>query len=688
MKRIHPLSTAALTFQLATLMVLFTDYSSYSQQLPSIQWGAYYDAEKWIPSNVFLSNEELIDQIAIDDSGPQDTIYVVGRTSSINENILGFPWETTSCPPNVITLGKKAPASFLAKYSKDGKLLWSKFLGTDSLLPAFTSTYGYCLATDQENGGTVIYVGGELTNGAATNFNAFSCDTSCGGNVYDKVPNDNDEGFVAKYNSQGQLLRWTYMGGSGSSDSNTVDEVLGIAVHPVTHQLYITGYTESTNFGSSGLQSNIPHYNNTLEGKGDIFIASLNSCLQMTWFTYYGGPGVHKQNSSNSGQERGHGIKIFHNNNYNFLVVTGTVESKGLAVNANYDSVYSGGISTVSEDAFIMRWDLNNLDDGPVWANYLGGSAADRGRSVDLDSSGNIFWTGWTSSGDLAYPASCTANLAQSTPGGSVDAYIAKFDKDGYAKWITYFGGNSDDQVNGLRYYQPTCGPGIVIIAGLTKSTNFPHVPTSYPHKTLNGGTSTSNNDAFVAAVTDVDVCSTHQSIKFATYLGGKNDEQNHSTLSYGPDIEIGKNMYVSFSTKSKKGDMLDAIQTITGSYNAGCCGNVSNTDAFIEKFNPFNFCREEGNNPFEENPSLLNSVFCYPSPFDQSFTCNIDAAADVSAQIEILDLYGNVMEKRTSSLNQGRNEIDFTLQNSTSGIYFLKVIANNETSVTKLIRQ
>jgi hypothetical protein len=91
------------------------------------------------------------------------------------------------------------------------------------------------------------------------------------------------EAFVARLNSDlSQILQATYLGG------NYVDEAKAIAIHPITGEIYVAGYTNSTNFPRTfgGTQERFGG------GHSDAFVARLNSDLtQILQSAYLGGRG-------------------------------------------------------------------------------------------------------------------------------------------------------------------------------------------------------------------------------------------------------------------------------------------------------------------------------------------------------------------------------------------------------------
>ena len=76
-----------------------------------------------------------------------------------------------------------------------------------------------------------------------------------------------------------------------------------------------------------------------------------------------------------------------------------------------------------------------------VYSTYLGGSGADYGYGIAVDSSGNAYVTGYTASTNFP-----TMNPLQPSYGGSGDAFVAKINPAGSALvYSTYLGGSEAD---------------------------------------------------------------------------------------------------------------------------------------------------------------------------------------------------------------------------------------------------
>jgi len=102
------------------------------------------------------------------------------------------------------------------------------------------------------------------------------------------------------------------------------------------------------------------------------------------------------------------------------------------------------------------------------WGTYISGSSSARITSLAQDKNGNILAFGHTNSEDIA-----TSGAYQTILNGYLDYYIAKFNEFGKLKWITYWGGNHDE--NSRQYEEKLVldSFGNIFINGLSTSTDI-----------------------------------------------------------------------------------------------------------------------------------------------------------------------------------------------------------------------
>jgi hypothetical protein len=160
------------------------------------------------------------------------------------------------------------------------------------------------------------------------------------------------------------------------------------------------------------------------------------------------------------------------------------------------------------------------IDPTLSYSTYLGGSDYDNGLGIAVDSAGNAYVTGYTSS--INFP---TSNPLQPTMHGGTDAFVTAIDPTGATLlYSTYLGGSGNDAGRGIA----VDSAGDAYVTGYTYSTDF---PTSNPLQPTNRG----GSDAFVAALDP-----TGATLLYSTYLGGSLEDGGN-----GVAVDSAGNAYV-----------------------------------------------------------------------------------------------------------------------------------------------
>ncbi|WP_301171998.1 SBBP repeat-containing protein [Brevibacillus nitrificans] len=273
------------------------------------------------------------------------------------------------------------------------------------------------------------------------------------------------DAYVAKLSGSGSTLIYaTYLGGTGS------DAGASIAVD-AEGNAYVTGSTRSADFPTTeGIAQ--PLYGG---GAGDGFVTKLNAeGTALIYSTFVGG----------TSGDAGIGIAV---DATNHAYITGQTASLDFPTTADaMQPVYGGGAT----DGFVTK--LSPDGSAFLFSTFLGGSENDVGVSIVVDSNGNPYVTGITSSAD--FPT--TANAYQRELAGSNDAFVTRLDPLGRTRvYSTYLGGAGDDQGLSIRIDDF----GEAHVAGVTTSMNFPTSSDAY--QTEAGG----DSDSFVTMVNTVD---------------------------------------------------------------------------------------------------------------------------------------------------------------------------------------
>jgi Beta-propeller repeat len=435
--------------------------------------------------------------IAVDASG---NVYVTGRTVSTN-----FP---TKNPLQPSKGGGANGNVFITKLSADGQsLIYSTYLGGSG------DDGGNSIAVDSS--GNAYVTGGVFSTDFPTK-NPVQA-TFGGGALGDA--------FVTKLSADGQSLVYsTYLGGSDGELGN------GIAVDS-SGNAYVTGYTESTNFPRKNpLQATYGG------GSRDVFVTKFSADGQsLIYSTYLGG----------SGSEIGLGIAV---DSSGSAYLIGTTDSTNFPTKNPFQANQSG-----SFDAFVTK--LSADGQSLVYSTYLGGSDAETGSGIAVDSSGNAYVTGETLS-----PNFPTQNPLQANLGGSSDAFITELSPSGQSLiYSTYLGGSGRE----FGFSIAVGSSSNAYVTGQTTSTDF---PTKNPFQPGSGG---GNFDAFVTKLS-----ADGQSLIYSTYFGGSDGDSG-----VGIAVDSSGNAYVTGYTFSTNFPTKNPFQaSYGGGFEDGFIAKISDS--------------------------------------------------------------------------------------------------------------
>ncbi len=690
----HRLLLIAIVLSILMLLQITFSHAQTTTQPAQIAWGSYFEDPshpefKW-------SKEDMGEKIYYF----ENNIYMVGRTKSDTDAFVNCSGTAASGNGD----------AFVASYNPVcNKYNWVSYFGGPT-----ATDYAYCAALDKVNGTSWIYIAGEVNaqkkQGLLT---AQSCVSSGCTSVFQTKAADKWDGFIAKYNANtGQLVRWTYFGGKAR------DQILGIAVDTITHNVYFTGYTESPSFLTYS-NYNFTPYKSDVSGSGDMFIGCLDSCLNsLQYFTYYGG----------NNSDRGHEIEILYTSPNQFfttqyLVLSGTTQSVSGIVPASsenyFDNTFGAGADGNSPDAFMLIWDVAHLSNDPDWSTYFGGSSADRGRGISISSNNDIYWTGQTQSdpdNDHFIP---TADAYQSQRNGGIDCFVAKFHVSSMLPMIvnldlfTYFGGEKNDYAKSIRAFHTndeSNGADSVAVTGLTYSADLPIKDSTslFLSKDINGNGNELKRDAFIAVLTkNPDDEAAKQRLSSFTYLGGENDEtdikQNDVLVqkSYNPGLAVGPNgsLFIIYSTKGKKTKKNGNIPTEYNAFHCpdGGCNNsaIFQPDAYFAQVDPFtqHFIPDDcaGKSEASTMNSELNeqdAIRFYPVPFSSSTQLQIKVSEEKNGEVIIYDLFGRVIMEKNLSLHAGENNITFDFLNFAAGVYLSRIKLGSDYHEVKITKE
>jgi hypothetical protein len=316
-------------------------------------------------------------------------------------------------------------------------------------------------------------------------------------------------------------------------------------------------------------------------GNYDLFVAKLNAAgSALVYATYLGGNGNDAGDSS--GEHRRVGIAV--DSDGNAYVAGATTSTDFPTTGGAFDTTANG-----SEDAFVTK--LNAAGSALVYSTYLGAAASDGARAIAVDSDGNAYVVGGTSSS--TFPT--TVGAFDSSANGSGDVFVTKLNAAGSALvYSTFIGGSGFD--SGYDIALDDLDNAYVI--GETDSIGFPTTLGAFD-TTFNGG----SRDAFVAKLN-----ATGSALVYSTYLGGSGADDAPFGMGFGIAVDSFGNAYATGATDSS--DFPVTAGAFDETFNGGF------KDAFVTKLDP----------DASGTDSLVYSTYLGGSVEDRGLSIAVDA--------------------------------------------------------------
>jgi hypothetical protein len=314
--------------------------------------------------------------------------------------------------------------------------------------------------------------------------------------------------FLAKLSPDGKdLIYSTYIGGSRD------DKGYAIAVD-LEGNAYITGPTASHDFPMEKARDS------TFEpdGLGDGFVTKINPKGNGLVFSTYLGGSYH---------DFPHGIAVDCSKNVFIGGFTASIDFPTENAYLEFPGDYRYDNDTTSYDnIFVSK--LDSTGSQLIFSTYIGGQSTDRCYDIAIDSSGNVYLTGETTSTDFPMVNPYQSSFLSSHSGWSM-AIVCKLDSTGSnLSYSTYLGGDGQD----IGFDIALLDNRWACVVGHTYGNNFPSVN---PFLTLPAGTTI---DAGFITIFNPE----GNDIFLSSLVAGT----DHSTTCYGVAVDPDNIVYIS----------------------------------------------------------------------------------------------------------------------------------------------
>lgn len=493
--------------------------------------------------------------------------------------------------------------SLFFKLSPQGNVLWSSF---------FPGT----IVDLSLSGDGSIYLCGSVSNTEiiASENAAFPNRNEFGDDIYTQL-----DGFLAKFDSNGQKLWGTYLPEAFSLEADDVGNV------------YVSGKTFLPQiFGSDGsFGQDFVFIYDEQHWNPNTYLLKVNPQGQLLWSTYYGFCSI---------------LDIAVNNNE--IYIAGGANSIS---ELNYFATEGAFLSGLTSGMFLSKF---NSEGERLWSTYYGNSSVfDNRDKIKILPNNKIIIAGYTSStSNIATQGVYRENIA-----GNHDYFLAQFDTNGNRDWGTYYGGSGagdEFPVNNLNIMDAS--DDLIYVGGCTTSTSG--VATEHG---INPNINNSNfYDAFI------NIFDHNGNRLWGSYYGG-------SKWEFGSGILLSNNHHNFFlygMTQSQSG-----VSTPQGAHPVFSHSPFTNpssaSNGYIVKFDTGSLGLPSSHE--------TNDIRFYPNPNNGNFTLTGTALGTECFQMQIFDVLGRQLITKKLELYEHLN-FDYSASLE-SGTFILKLTSENQ---------
>ncbi len=337
------------------------------------QWASFLDG---VYQEAMEGN--LVNNIAVDISG---NVYITGYTDTT-----GF--QITTASGTVTKPSNASQGAFVVKYNTSGVCQWASFLDGAS--------------ADQGRDITVD-VSGNIYISGSTSTSGFQI-TTASGTVTKPFAERSYGAFVVKYNSSG-VCQW-----ASFVDGASEEQGFSVAVD-VLGNVYMTGHTDTSGLQIATASGTVVNPLSEDELDTGIFIVKYNASGVCQWAQFI----------NSESDESAYDITTDISGNVYIIGYTDTsgfqiATASGTVTKPSNTQMYDNG-------AFLVKYNSSGVCQ---WAYFLDGDESEKGHGIAVDTSGNVYITGYTSTSGLQITtASGTVTKPfQSTTGGFVIKYV------------------------------------------------------------------------------------------------------------------------------------------------------------------------------------------------------------------------------------------------------------------------